>query len=183
MRRTIATLLAATLVVLTPAVAGAASTTKRDPADGEGLLDLRKVSMKTSTKAGRTRVVGSVATHRDFRNRHLDGANSLRVVFKLGAQRYRGVLVQYLSDELVATICTYETATSNRGSDCSTLPVRRTSGHSVRFRVPKASIARTKVLRWQGRSVAWAQSAGCRTAPSCNDVLGAGGAGFYSWRT
>lgn len=181
MRAILITLLTLGLLGLAPA-AEAASTSKRDPDDTQGRLDLRAVTLKTATKAGRPRLVSSIALHDDVRNRHLDGANSVRVVFKLRAQRYRGVVVQHLADELVATVCSYETPTSNRGSDCSTLPVRRTSGHSVRFEVARALISPRKTLRWQARSVTWVRTAGCRTAPTCTDVLGAGGAGFHSWK-
>lgn len=181
MRALLITLLTLGLLGIAPA-AEAAATGKRDADDTQGRLDLRRVTLKTQTKAERPLVVGSIATHDDFRNRHLDGANSLRVVFKVRAQRYRGVLVQYLSDELVATVCTYETPTSNRGSDCSTHRVRRTTEHSVRFVVPRAVISKKKVLRWRGQSVSWTRTAGCRTAPTCTDVLGAGGSGFYSWK-
>ncbi len=177
-------LLLATLVVASPLPAHAGSTARKDPADTESRLDLKRISLKTVKRAGATRVVGSIATHERFSKDDLDNANSLRVTFKTGPNRYRGAHVLYIGDDLVATLCTYDSPTQTGGDDCSTHPVKRTSATSVRFVVPRAAISRKKVLRWRGHAMAWTRSAGCTTAPMCNDFLGAGdaGRGFLRWR-
>lgn len=55
-------------------------------------------------------------------------------------------------------------------------------GEDGEGRLDLSRVSLKKVLRWRGQSVAWTRTAGCRTAPTCTDVLGAGGSGFHSWK-
>ena len=175
LRYLMTTLLALSLAVLGPA-ADAAPTSKRDPDDTQGRLDLQRVALRSPGQ----RIVATITTYAAFTRDDLDNANSFELHFKVAPQRTRRVLIQWLGDGLVATVCTRRES-SPVSSNCSDVRVKRVGPSAVRVVIPRAKIARgAKAYRWRATSTAWTRTAGCTTAPSCEVLLP--GRGYLRWR-
>lgn len=171
-------LLACSSTVLVPSTADAAPTGRNDPRDTQGDLDLQRVTLTASGK----RVVATFTTYARASRDDLDGSNSLNLHFKVGKHhRTREVLVQWLGDGLVATICNYVDS-SPVSRNCSQVAVKRSGPRGIRVVIPRAKIKRgATTYHWRAESIAWTRSAGCRTAPTCEDVVPNSGA-YLPWR-
>ena len=165
---------AGAVTVLTSTAADAASTSRSDPRDGEGDLDLRTVALRTSGSTLVARFTTYGAVSRD----DLDNANSLNLRFKVRPNKARQVTVKYISGKLTAVICTVGIPSR----DCSRLRVSRTSATSFRVAIPRSAIKPgATAYRWRASSVAWTRTAGCGTAPSCVDNV-PGKEKYLVWR-
>lgn len=170
-------LLAASMTVLLPTAADAASTTRNDRDDTQGDLDLQRVRLVTSGE----RIVATFTTYAAASADDLDNANSLSLRFKVTPHRIRKVLVQWLAGKLVATVCTY-TNSSPVSEHCSQVRVKRAGPRGIRVVIPRAKIKkRAKAYLWRASSSAWTQTAGCTTAPYCEDLVPGTGK-YLLWR-
>ena len=166
--------LAGAVTVLSPAAAGAATTSRSDPRDTQGDLDLRRVRLKTKGSS----IVARLMTYGAVSRNDLDNANSLDLDFKVGQDRVRNVTIKYINGKLTASICT----AGIPRRDCSQLRASRTSPKSFRVVIPRSVVEKgATVYRWRATSTAWTRTAGCRTAPSCVDHL-PGKAKYLRWR-
>lgn len=169
--------LASSTTVLLPTAAQAARTAQGDARDTQGDLDLQRVRLTTSGQ----RIVATLTTYAATSRDDLDNANSLELHFKVAPQRTRRVLVQWLGDGLVATICTRRTS-SPVSRDCSDVRVRPAGPSAVRVVIPRAKIKEgAKAYRWRASSTAWTRTAGCSTAPYCEDLVPSSGR-YLVWR-
>lgn len=182
MRRLLAHSLAVLLVVpvagavtvLSPTSAGAATTSRSDPRDTQGDLDLRRVRLKTSG----SKLVARFTTYGAVSRDDLDNANSLDLDFKVARDQVRNVTIKYINGKLTASICT----AGIPRTDCSQLRASRTSPKSFRVVIPRSVVKKgATVYRWRATSEAWQRTAGCRTAPTCTDQLPGGGR-YLRWR-
>ena len=172
------TVLLAGSTVLLPTAADAASTGRDDPRDTQGDLDLERVRLTTSGE----RVVATFTTYAVASRDDLDGSNSLNLQFKVAENRTRDLLVQWLGDGLVASICTHVDS-SPVSRNCSQVRVKRSGSRGIRVVIPQAKIKKdAKTYRWRATSVAWNRSAGCETGPNCEDLVPDNGK-YLVWRT
>ena len=169
MRRPLACLLAAALVLLAPAAAHAGTAAKNDPADVDGRLDLKRVVMKTPGK----HIVGTIRTHEAFADDDLTGTATIGADFKVGKNKLRSVVIVHRNGQLRGKVCTYTPGGPVNGKACSKVKVTRPHTSAIRFKVARAKIAKgAKTYRWNAGSFASAGAAGCTSSDWCRDTLG-----------
>ncbi|WP_121252206.1 hypothetical protein [Nocardioides ferulae] len=179
MRRTLAALVTASLVLLTPAAAQAATSTTRKDAQGDvaSNLDLKRVTL---TKDGK-KIVVTFRTWEAIADEDLTFPGGLGADFRISKKIIRGAAVRYRDGEVSADICSYRVTGSGEPRKCSTVPSKRTGDSSFRITIPLKRIDKgTRTLRWRASSFAMAGTAGC--PDTCIDSAGKGGAKYYRWK-
>lgn len=179
MRRTLAALVAAALVLLTPAAALADSTSRKDPNDTRGPLDLAKVQLKTQGK----KMVVTMKTHDAFVDADVSGASAMGVDFKVGP-KVRSIAVKSArGGGLVSEICTVPLSGELTLTKCSKIDVTRISGTTVRLTLSRAKIDRgARSYQWRAGSLSSTYGGECSgIVPSCIDKLPNSNR-FLTWR-
>lgn len=182
MRRCIAALVAAALVLLTPGLAEAApSSSKRDPQGdviGGSGLDMRQVKL---TKKG-AKVTVTFTTWNAFADEDLAFPGGIGIDFKLGKKLVRGAAVRHKPTGVYGEICSYRQGPAvPRPKQCSSVAVSRVSDTAYRMTIPLKKIDRgAKRLSWLSSSMATNGAAGC-TSGFCMDGVGKGGQ-WTTWR-
>jgi hypothetical protein len=171
MSRILAALAAVLLVLLTPAAAQAASTSRKDGDDTITTLDLKKVTLKTTGK----KMTVTFSTYDAFADVDLFGLTGLGVEFEVAKGKVRGIAVKsHETGGLLADICTYRTTGNPLGTHCSPVKVTRLSDTSLLVTVARAKIDRgARSYRWRAgsfnQSTSSADCAGFN--PQCYDTV------------
>lgn len=179
MRRVIAALTAAALVLLAPSPAHAASTARKDGNDTRGPLDLAKVQLKTQGK----KMVVTFTNHGDFADADLSGLSSMGIDFRVG-NKIRGMAVKSpVGGGLVSEICDYPLSGPPSWKNCSKVKVTRVSGATVRITVARAKIEKgARVYRWRAGALTSTYGGECSAiTPQCIDKLPNSNK-FLTWR-
>jgi len=178
MRRLLVALVASSLVLLTPGLADASSTSTRDQrGDVDSRLDLKQVALTTKG----ANIVVTFRTWAPFSDDDLARPGGIGVDFKVSKKRMRSASITWRSSGAYGQICTYQAPRYTTASRCSRVQVARLSGTAYRVAIPLAVIDKgARTLYWRASSLAFIGVAGC-TGGVCVDGVG-NGAKFYRWR-